>query len=139
MDALTDGFAELTLETRDIAALERFYVDGCGLEVLAREGDRVWLAAGEHARLGLWSPGEKEFGDRGGRHVHFAFSATPGRLDALAERIRDHGAAVRGPEEHDGGDRSLYVEDPEGNVVEVWDFFERGRRVEALQADGTGD
>jgi hypothetical protein len=27
--------------------------------------------------------------------------------------------------EHDGGDRSLYVVDPEGNVVEVWDFFER--------------
>ncbi len=32
----------------------------------------------------------------------------------------------RGPVEHRGGDRSLYVEDPEGNVVEVWDFFERG-------------
>jgi catechol-2,3-dioxygenase len=129
MDPFTDGFAELTLETRDIAALERFYVDGFGLRVLAREDDRVWLAAGPHARLGLWTPGEKEFGDRGGRHVHFAFSAAPGRLDALAERL---GADVR---EHDGGDRSMYVEDPEGNVVEVWDFFGRGRPVEALEAD----
>ena len=46
-----------------------------GLRVLAREDDRIWLAAGEHARLGLWLPGEKEFGDEGGRHVHFAFSA----------------------------------------------------------------
>ena len=26
---------------------------------------------------------------------------------------------------HDGGDRSLYVRDPEGNVVELWDFFLR--------------
>ena len=26
----------------------------------------------------------------------------------------------------DGFDRSIYVEDPEGNVVEVWDFFHRG-------------
>jgi catechol-2,3-dioxygenase len=129
MDPLTDGFAELTLETRDIAALERFYVDGFGLRVLAREDDRVWLAAGANARLGLWSPGKKEFGDRGGRHVHFAFSAAPGRLDALAERLR---ADVR---EHDGGDRSMYVEDPEGNVVEVWDFFGRGRPVEALEGD----
>jgi catechol-2,3-dioxygenase len=129
MDPLTDGFAELTLETRDIAALERFYVDGFGLRVLAREDDRVWLAAGANARLGLWSPGKKEFGDRGGRHVHFAFSAAPGRLDALAERLR---ADVR---EHDGGDRSMYVEDPEGNVVEVWDFFGRGRPVEALAGD----
>jgi catechol-2,3-dioxygenase len=129
MDPLTDGFAELTLETHDIAALERFYVEGFGLRVLAREADRVWLAAGPRARLGLWSPGEKEFGDRGGRHVHFAFSAGPGRLDALAERLR---ADVR---EHDGGDRSMYVEDPEGNVVEVWDFFARGRPVEALEGD----
>jgi catechol-2,3-dioxygenase len=129
MDPLTQGFAELTLETRDLAALERFYVDGFGLRVLAREGDRVWLAAGPSARLGLWSPGEKEFGDRGGSHVHFAFSAGPGRLDALAERLR---ADVR---EHDGGDRSLYVEDPEGNVVEVWDFFGRGGEVEALEAE----
>ena len=134
MDPLTDGFAELTLETRHLAALERFYTDGFGLEVLAREHDRVWLAAGEHARLGLWSPGEKEFGDRGGRHVHFAFSAAPGRLDALRERLRALGASVRGPEGHDGGDRSIYVQDPEGNVVEVWDFFGRGRAVEGLEA-----
>jgi catechol-2,3-dioxygenase len=139
MDRLTEGFAELTLETRDLPGLERFYADGFGLEVLAREGDRVWLAAGERARLGLWAPGRKEFGDRGGRHVHFAFSAAPGGLDALAERLRAHGAEVRGPERHDGGDRSIYVTDPEGNVVEVWDFFGRGRPVEALEAERGAD
>jgi catechol 2,3-dioxygenase-like lactoylglutathione lyase family enzyme len=134
MDTLTDGFAELTLQARDMAALERFYIEALGLEVLTREDDRIWLAAGQRARLGLWSPGEKEFGDEGGAHVHFAFSAAPGRLDALVERLRAHGAEVRGPEEHDGGDRSLYVEDPEGNVVEVWDFFARGRRSVDLEA-----
>ena len=135
MDPFTDGFAELTLETRDRARLERFYVDAMGLEVLAREADRTWLAAGRNARLGLWTPGEKEFGDEGGAHVHFAFSAAPGRLDALCDRLREHGASVRGPEEHDGGDRSVYVEDPEGNVVEVWDFFGRGKPVEDLRED----
>ena len=118
-----------------MALLERFYVTAFGLEVLAREEDRVWLAAGSHARLGLWSPGPKEFGDEGGRHVHYAFSAAPGRLDALHERLERHGAGVRGPVQHSGGDRSIYVEDPEGNVVEVWDFFGRGRPVEALAAD----
>ena len=136
MAPLTDGFAELTLETRDLDRLESFYVDAFGLEVLAREDDRIWLASGPHARLGLWSPGEKEFGDRGGRHVHFAFSAVPGGLDALAERLRGHDAHVRGPEEHDGGDRSLYVEDPEGNIVEVWDFFGRGQPVDGLRGTG---
>jgi catechol-2,3-dioxygenase len=134
MEPMTDGFAELTLQARDVARLERFYVEGLGMTVLAREEDRVWLAAGLSARLGLWTPGEKEFGDEGGAHVHFALSAAPERLDALAERLRSHGAEVRGPEEHPGGDRSLYVTDPEGNVVEVWDFFGRGGRSVDLQA-----
>jgi catechol 2,3-dioxygenase-like lactoylglutathione lyase family enzyme len=53
-----DGFAELTLETRDIATLERFYTEAFGLDLLKREDDRTWLAAGPNARLGLWTPGE---------------------------------------------------------------------------------
>jgi catechol-2,3-dioxygenase len=127
-----DGFAEVTLQARDPDALEGFYRSALGLEVLSREDDRVWLAVGEHARLGLWSPGEKEFGDEGGAHVHYAFSATPGGLDDLAERLRSAGVSVEGPREHPGGDRSIYFTDPEGNVVEVWDFFGRGRDTEDL-------
>lgn len=119
-------FCELTLETRDLAALERFYTAGFELTVLSREDDRVWLAVGDEARLGLWSPGPKAFGDRGGRHVHFALSAGAGELEHIARRVRDLDAAPRGPVEHEGGDRSLYVEDPEGNLVEVWEFFVDG-------------
>ena len=120
------GVVELTLQVRDLGALERFYTDVFGLRVLKREDDRVWLAAGERSRLGLWLPGEKEFGDEGGAHVHYAFGAEPGTLDQIVDRLRQRGVPVRGPEEHPGGDRSIYLEDPEGNVVEVWDFFERG-------------
>jgi catechol-2,3-dioxygenase len=122
---MIDSFAELTLEARDPQRLERFYRDAFGFETLAREDDRVWLGVGKTARLGLWSPGQKEFGDEGGRHVHFAFSAEPGTLDDLARRLTGQ-TSVRGPVEHPGGDRSIYVEDPEGNTVEVWDFFRRG-------------
>ena len=102
---------------------------------------------GERARLGLWTPGSKALrgdpfgptprgGDEGGRHVHFALSASPGTLDALAKRLRKH-ASVSGPVGHPGGDRSIYVEDPEGNVGEVWGFFSHGDcardGVDALQ------
>jgi catechol-2,3-dioxygenase len=45
------GFAELTLETGQLPRMERFYRDVTGLEVLAREDDRVWLAAGDRSRL----------------------------------------------------------------------------------------
>ena len=125
-----DGFAELTLEARDMATLERFYTEAFGLDVLQRDDDRTWLAAGRNARLGLWTPGEKEFGDEGGAHVHFAFAVEPGQLAGLHERVAAYGTELDGPHEHDGGDRSLYVEDPEGNLVEVWEFFVDGDGAE---------
>lgn len=127
----TTGLCELTLESRDLRAMERFYVDVLGLPVLARETDRVWLACGDRARLGLWLPGKKEFGDEGGRHVHYAFAAAAGALDAIAARLAEAGIGCRGPVEHEGGDRSLYTEDPMGNVVEVWDYFEDGDGADA--------
>jgi catechol-2,3-dioxygenase len=127
---MVSGLVELTLEVRDLQAAEDFYVDVFGLRVLGREADRIWLDAGGGARLGLWLPGEKEFGDEGGHHVHFAFGAEPDALDALVARLGARGVTVRGPVEHPGGDRSIYLSDPEGNVVEVWDFFERGEGAE---------
>jgi catechol-2,3-dioxygenase len=108
------------------AVLAGFYREVFGWRELAQESDRIWLGCGERARLGLWSPGPKEFGDEGGRHVHFALSIRPGQLDRVVERLDSKGRSYRGPIEHEGGDRSLYIEDPEGNVVEAWDFFERG-------------
>jgi catechol-2,3-dioxygenase len=127
------GFSELTLEARDLAALARFYKECFGLSELSRDSDRIWLAAGDRARLGLWAPGTKEFGDEGGAHVHFAFTVEPGTLDDLAAHLRQRGVDVEGPLAHDGGDRSLYARDPEGNVVEAWDQFERGRTTASLQ------
>jgi catechol-2,3-dioxygenase len=128
--ALIDGVCELTVQAIDVAGLERFYTDAFGCAVISRHDDRIWLACGERTRLGIWSPGRKEFGDRGGRHVHFALSASPRRLDAIVERLTRAGIAFRGPVEHSGGDRSIYVEDPEGNIVEVWDFFQHGDGAE---------
>lgn len=132
------GICELVLEARDLRAMEGFYREVFRLRVISRDADRVWLAVGDRSRLGLWTPGPKEFDDQGGRHVHFAFVVTPGGLPALVERAAARGATVEGPHEHEGGDRSVYVTDPEGNVVEAWDFFTRGagRRegVEALRS-----
>ena len=127
------GVVELTLQVRDLQALETFYTDAFGLRVLKREEDRVWLAAGKRSRLGLWLPGEKEFGDEGGAHVHYAFGVEPGTLDDIVTKLGDRGIDVKGPVEHPGGDRSIYLEDPEGNVVEAWDFFDRGEGA----AEGT--
>lgn len=130
------GFSELTLEVEDLEAAARFYTSAFGLQELSRDRDRIWLAVGERARLGLWSPGAKEHGDRGGAHVHFAFSVTEGSIEELAMRVHRAGGATEGPSEHEGGDRSLYVTDPAGNVVEAWDFFDRDRTLADLR-DGS--
>jgi catechol-2,3-dioxygenase len=131
---LVDAVYEVTLETGDRSALEAFYTSALGLKVLSRETDRTWLACGSRARLGLWTPGEKEFGDEGGRHVHFALSVPPGVLDAACVRLRELDVEFQGPVEHSGGDRSLYCEDPAGNVLELWDFFQRGQGVDGVEA-----
>ena len=81
---LVDGVCEVTLETSDRSAPEAFYTSVLGLKVLSRERDRTWLACGSRRGHGLWTPGEKEFGDEGGRHVHFALSVPPGVLDDAA-------------------------------------------------------
>jgi catechol-2,3-dioxygenase len=126
---------ELTLETSDIEAMLAFY-ELIGLERLTRgDGDRLWLSAGDRCRLGLWAPGEKEHGDRGGRHVHFALSVSTGALERIGDELSRQGHAVEGPVQHEGGDRSIYCHDPEGNRVELWDFFEReGGRQRGIEA-----
>jgi hypothetical protein len=48
----------------------------------------------------------KEFGDEGGRHVHFAFSAGA-RLACILERPGAIGASPTSPVEHAGGDLSI--------------------------------
>jgi catechol-2,3-dioxygenase len=126
MRGLTRGFCELALEAADPRALADFYKDVFGWTELSTQTDRIWLECGKRSRLGLWSRGHKEFGDEGGRHVHFALSIRPGELDQLVRRLADRCVDHEGPVEHEGGDRSVYLEDPEGNIVEVWDFFERG-------------
>jgi catechol-2,3-dioxygenase len=125
------GLCEITLQARDLESLAGFYADALGLDELSRDDDRIWLAIGERGRLGLWTPGRKEFGDEGGRHVHFAMAVEPGSLEQKATRLRERGVEVAGPVEHAGGDRSIYFRDPEDNVAELWDFFER-QTVEEL-------
>jgi catechol-2,3-dioxygenase len=120
-----DGICEIALQTTDLTAMERFYCDFMDCRVLFRDHDRVWVACGERGRIGFWLPGRKDFADEGGVHVHFALSASPSGLDALRERLTRAGIEHQGPVVHEGGDRSLYVRDPAGNVVEVWDFFRR--------------
>lgn len=125
------GLFEMVLEVSDLERSISFYRDVLGLaEVLRWDEPRPaqWLSMGPHQVLGLWpkrsgGPGVGVAGSRGGAHVHFAVLIEPGTLDAWLERLRGHGLAVEEPQEFAAGkNRSIYVDDPDGNVVELADW-----------------
>ena len=117
------GVSELVLEVVDLDAATRFYTEVLGLPLVERWDHReaVWVMAGERTRIGLWRPQVGLAGGRGGVHVHYAMHLAPGDYDAAVARLRAHGHEPH--EEHfdpDGESRAAYVDDPDGNVVELW-------------------
>jgi catechol 2,3-dioxygenase-like lactoylglutathione lyase family enzyme len=121
------GIHELVLEVGDLDAATRFYRDVIGLNVITRwEGERkaIWFDMGDTTALGLWLPetgGSAAIADgRGGAHVHFALRIPQGSIDAVQARLHDAGH-LRERVDFDDGNRSLYVNDPDGNLVELMD------------------
>jgi catechol 2,3-dioxygenase-like lactoylglutathione lyase family enzyme len=117
------GVSELVLEVVDLELSERFYSEVLGLPVVERWPHReaIWLLAGDRTRIGLWRPQVGLAGGRGGVHVHYAMHIAAGDYDAAVRRLREHDQEI---EEHAfgsyGGSRAVYVDDPDGNVVELW-------------------
>ena len=117
------GVSELVLEVVDLAAAEAFYSGILGLPVVERWPDReaIWVMAGDRTRIGLWRPQVGLERGRGGVHVHFALHILPGDYDNAVSELRAAGLDVR---EHEFStrphSRAAYVDDPDGNVVELW-------------------
>lgn len=110
-----EGLAHLLLQTSDLEAAERFYVELLGFRVRRRETFRDGrpLILTEQ-RMGLTNGRP----DGAGANVdHIAFRVQG--LEALLERVRAAGVRViRGPETNAYG-TSVYLEDPDGNEVEL--------------------
>jgi catechol-2,3-dioxygenase len=123
------GVSELVLEVVDLAAAEGFYAGVLGFPVVDRWEDsgRVWLMAGTQTRIGLWRPQLGIANGRGGLHVHFALHIDDGDFGAAVTRLRQHGydPEIVSFDDNDRG-RSLYVSDPDGNVVECWTWDVKG-------------
>jgi catechol 2,3-dioxygenase-like lactoylglutathione lyase family enzyme len=106
------------LTVDDLEQSLRFYTEALGFTVEERweeEGELkgVMLVAGT-CHLGLsqddWAKGrdrEKGVGFR-------IFAETAQDLDAIAQRLRQHGVEPDGPKEQPWGDRALSVTDPDG-------------------------
>ena len=122
---LAIGLFEMVLEVADLAASECFYHDVIGLPIVERWTDArraVWLGLGREGFLGLWPPetggAVAIHGGRGGRHVHFALRVPMGTLDAVRARLESLGYPVESID-FGSGNRAIYLDDPDGNVLEL--------------------
>ena len=135
------GMFEVQLAVSDLEAMTAFYRDRMELEVTIEDAARgrthfrvgdgqLILAriAGEPEAAPAW-PGlppplvgpDDERGPTPRAHgpVHFALEASVSDVVAGGERLRASGHDVRGPWRWPSGRLSVYVRDPELNVVEL--------------------
>ena len=115
---------ETVLYAEDLAAVERFYRDAVGLEVIGR-GDLcvVFRCCGgillifDPRKSGASGRDVPSHGTSGAGHI--AFAAKPQDLDAWREQLRTAGISIEREVDWDEGGRSLHFRDPAGNVVEL--------------------
>ncbi|MEJ7837175.1 MAG: VOC family protein [Thermomicrobiales bacterium] len=119
------GMHEFVLEVADLDAAASFYSDVIGLREVARwTGERkaVWFDTGDTVALGLWpreTGGEHAIHNgRGGTHVHFALRVPTDALATVETRLMDLGFDTTHTD-FDDGNTSVYVNDPDGNCVEL--------------------
>lgn len=128
--APADRAMEIVLEVADLERSLGFYRDTLGMPEITRfsaERPAVWVKAAPGTYLGLWTaraggPGVGVHGSRGGAHVHLAFLVPAGALEGLAERLRAAGIGPVNEQTFGAGQRSLFVDDPDGNVIELADW-----------------
>lgn len=131
----------VTLVVRDLEASRRFYVDLLGMEEVARPAfqfEGKWFQAGPtQIHLILEHDDSGPAGERAApakirsRGHHFAFEVADG--NAAAERLRAQGAAIiSGPRVRPDGAVQVFLEDPDGYVVELYS------RPEARRLDTPG-
>ncbi|KWR89377.1 VOC family protein [Cupriavidus sp. IDO] len=124
------GIDHLVLRTADVDALRRFYVEvlGCSVEREQPDFGLTQLRAGSGlidlvsldgplGRAGGAGPGAE------GRNLdHFCLRIDPFDADALRAWLAQHGVQASAVEQRFGAEGkgpSLYVQDPDGNVVEL--------------------
>ena len=121
------GIAEIVLNCHDQAAMREFYEDVFGLEFLGKpaEPGPVFLQAGP-GQTGIpqmivlvpLPPGSEAYAAPRTLH-HLAFEVAQEDFDSLQAALAERGFDVRGGQHPVIPSRTMYVDDPEGNEVEI--------------------
>lgn len=126
-----------------------FYGEFLGMEELPRPEnfhfDGAWFKAGDAhihmitgkdttARTGIEEPGQ---GKQDGMATHWAFEVED--IDAYVEKAREMGVKiVGGPMERGLGATQLYMQDPDGYIVEIFEMTYRDAPPKIKPSYGSG-
>ena len=128
--------AHVNLNVTDLDRATRFYTEVLGFKIAFRYEDAiVWLNFGQYrddvqglghafhdvALYKVSAPASEDRRKRAGMN-HLALRVrTPGEVDRAADDLLSRGLKVlKGPLTHkEDGDRYLYFEDPDGNMIEL--------------------
>ena len=111
--------------TTDVDAAVEFYRDHLDFKTDMHNPGKFAALIREDLTLYLSAPGagSPTPGGSGNQHLGWnRFMVITTDLDALADRLRKVRATFRGELSSGGAGRALLVEDPSGNVVELFEF-----------------
>ena len=118
------GIAEIVLNVHDVEASLKFYQEVLGLEIIGRPGP-IFLRAGDPAVsipqmvvLFPLPPDADNFDTPRTLH-HLALELAPEDFDAEEQRLKELGFEIRYGQHPVISSRTMYVDDPDGNEVEL--------------------
>ena len=109
----------VALRVSDTAKSSRFFADVLGLAPIARPAfdfPGAWFRIGADQELHLIE-GPADANGQASRGNHFAMMVDS--IDAAAERLRARGLPFRGPNPRPDGAMQIFLEDPDGHVIEL--------------------
>lgn len=125
------GLAEASIRVKDLGAMQRFYEQVVGLEVLRQEEDYVFFRiaegyGGHTQNLALFDADNRTFletkslilSQEGSTIHHIAFNVALEDFESEQQRLEGLGIRVHATEHAWIHVRSLYFADPEGNTLE---------------------
>jgi predicted enzyme related to lactoylglutathione lyase len=116
------GIGGVFTRTKDPGASARWYREVLGIDTYSDdvpEEERVWR---QEAGPTVWSPFPADTDYFGRRDQQVMINIRVRNLDAMLDQVRAHGATVVGEVQSlDGIGRFGWIEDPDGNRIELWE------------------
>jgi catechol 2,3-dioxygenase-like lactoylglutathione lyase family enzyme len=120
-----DRMASVRYIVADVDKAVAFYRDNLDFRVDKHNPGKFAALLRDDLILYLSAPGAGSGGQAGGNPEPGGwnrFMVVTEELDVLIGRLRDAGAAFRGGISDGGAGRAILLEDPSGNVVELFEF-----------------